>query len=53
MLVTSNLTVGEWGSVFCAPVVATAILDRLLHHCHVIAIRGDAIGSVTPQPATV
>ncbi|MGN6059041.1 MAG: IS21-like element helper ATPase IstB [Sphingomicrobium sp.] len=31
MLVTSNRAVGEWGAVFGDPVVATAILDRLLH----------------------
>ena len=42
MLVTSNRAVGEWGSVFGDPVVATAILDRLLHHSHVITIRGDS-----------
>jgi len=36
MLVTSNRAVGDWGSVFGDPVVATAILDRLLHHSHVI-----------------
>src|SRR3546814_10476515 len=42
MLVTSNRSVGEWGSVFGAAVVATAILDRLLHHSHVITIRGDS-----------
>ncbi|GLS46879.1 DNA replication protein DnaC [Methylobacterium brachythecii] len=42
MLVTSNRAVGEWGSVFEDPVVATAILDRLLHHSHVITIRGDS-----------
>jgi IstB-like ATP binding protein len=34
--------VGEWGVVFGDPVVATAILDRLLHHSHVITIRGDS-----------
>lgn len=34
MLVTSNRAVGEWGSVFGDAVVATAILDRLLHHSH-------------------
>ena len=33
---------GEWGSVFGDPVVATAILDRLLHHSHVLTIRGDS-----------
>jgi DNA replication protein DnaC len=42
LLVTSNLTTSEWGSVFGDPVVATAILDRLLHHSHVITIRGDS-----------
>jgi DNA replication protein DnaC len=42
MLVTSNRSVGEWGSVFGDPVVATAILDRLLHHSHVLNIRGDS-----------
>jgi DNA replication protein DnaC len=34
--------VGEWGSVFGDAVVATAILDRLLHHSTVITIRGDS-----------
>lgn len=41
-LVTSNRSVAEWGGVFGDPVVATAILDRLLHHSHVITIRGDS-----------
>ena len=30
------------GNVFGDPVVATAILDRLLHHSHVVTIRGDS-----------
>ena len=42
MLVTSNRAVGEWGTVFGDPVVATAILDRLLHHSHVVTIRGES-----------
>lgn len=42
MLVTSNRSVGEWGGVFGDPVVATAILDRLLHHSHIVTIRGDS-----------
>jgi len=42
MLVTSNRAVGEWGTVFGDAVVATAILDRLLHHSHVITIRRDS-----------
>jgi DNA replication protein DnaC len=42
MLVTSNRSVTEWGTVFGDAVVATAILDRLLHHSHVITIRGES-----------
>ncbi|MBB3332764.1 DNA replication protein DnaC [Halomonas campaniensis] len=42
LLVTSNRAVSEWGEVFGDAVVATAILDRLLHHSHVITIRGDS-----------
>lgn len=39
---TSNRSVGGWGSVFGDPVVATAILDRLLPHSRVNTLRGDA-----------
>lgn len=42
LLLTSNRAVGEWGNVFGDAVVATAILDRLLHHSHVVTIRGDS-----------
>jgi DNA replication protein DnaC len=42
MLITSNRSVGDWGAVLGDPVVATAVLDRLLHHSHVITIRGDS-----------
>jgi DNA replication protein DnaC len=31
---------GEWGQVFGDDVLATAILDRLLHHCEILAING-------------
>jgi len=42
MLITSNRSVAERGTVFADPVVATVILDRLLHHSHVLTIRGDS-----------
>jgi DNA replication protein DnaC len=42
MLLTTNRSVGEWGEIFGDTVIATAILDRLLHHSHVITIRGDS-----------
>ena len=42
ILITSNRSVGEWGEVFGDVVVATAILDRLLHHSHVLTITGES-----------
>lgn len=40
ILLTSNKAFSEWGSVFGDDVLATAILDRLLHHCEVVSING-------------
>ena len=40
ILITSNRSVGELGEVFGDAVVATAILDRLLHHSHVLTMIG-------------
>ncbi len=40
MILTSNRGFAEWGDVFGSPVVATALLDRLLHHAIVIQIEG-------------
>jgi DNA replication protein DnaC len=43
MIVTSNKGFSAWGEVFAGdPVIASAILDRLLHHSHVINIRGES-----------
>ena len=42
MIVTSNKGFAEWGEVLGDAVIATAILDRLLHHSHVINIRGES-----------
>ena len=42
IMVTGNRPVGEWDIVFGDSVLATAILDRLLHHSHVVAIKGES-----------
>lgn len=42
MILTSNKSFSEWGDVFGDAVLATAILDRLLHHSTVVNIRGDS-----------
>ncbi len=40
MILTSNRGFAEWGDIFGDPVLATALLDRLLHHACVIQIEG-------------
>ena len=42
MILTSNRGFAEWGDIFGSPVVATALLDRLLHHAIVIQIEGSS-----------
>ena len=41
IILTSNKSYGDWGSIFGDPIIATAILDRLLHHS-TINIRGES-----------
>ena len=40
IIITSNKSFAEWGQILADDVLATAILDRLLHHCDVISING-------------
>lgn len=42
IILTSNKSFGEWGELLGDPVLATAVLDRLLHHSHVVNIRGNS-----------
>jgi DNA replication protein DnaC len=42
MILTSNRGFAEWGEIFGDPVVATALLDRLLHHAAVFQIEGSS-----------
>lgn len=43
IIVTSNLPFGQWDQAFAGDAVLTAaLLDRLLHHSHVIQIQGDS-----------
>ena len=42
MVMTSNRGFGEWAEIFGDAVVATALLDRLLHHAVVIPIEGNS-----------
>ncbi len=42
IIVTSNKSYSEWGGIFGDSIIATAILDRLLHHSTTINIRGES-----------
>ena len=42
IILTSNKHFNEWGEVISDTTMATAALDRLLHHAHVMNIRGDS-----------
>jgi len=42
IIITSNQSLGAWGEVFGDPVIASAILDRLLHHSITINIKGES-----------
>jgi len=42
VIITSNRSFDQWGKVFLDKTLTTAILDRLVHHCHTIVIKGDS-----------
>lgn len=42
IILTSHQSLGAWGEVFGDPVIATAILDRLLHHSITVNIKGES-----------
>ena len=54
-IITTNKPLSKWGEIFCDSVIANAILDRLLHHSHIINIVGksyrtkDKLESITPN----
>ena len=41
-VLTSNKSFEEWGEIMGDDVMAAALIDRILHHCHVINIRGNS-----------
>jgi DNA replication protein DnaC len=59
LIVTSNKPFGRWGETFGDDIVAAAMIDRLVHHAEVIALKGDSyrlkdrdLGRVPAAPAT-
>lgn len=41
-VLTSNKGFEEWGEIFGDDVMAAALIDRLVHHCHIVNIRGNS-----------
>jgi len=42
MILTSNYGFEDWGPIFTDQVIATAIIDRLVHHSHIFASNGNS-----------
>ncbi len=42
IIITSNLDFARWGETLTDPTVAAALIDRLIHHCHIIGLKGDS-----------
>lgn len=41
-ILTSNKGFEDWGEIFGDDVMAAALVDRLVHHCHIVNIRGNS-----------
>ena len=42
IIITSNRTLVEWDKVFIDKTLTTAIVDRLMHHCSLVEIKGES-----------
>ena len=42
IILTSNKSFADWGEILGDSVIASAVLDRLLHHSTVFNVRGDS-----------
>lgn len=41
-ILTTNINFNNWDEIFYDAVIASAILDRVLHHAHVVSISGES-----------
>lgn len=42
MIVTTNLQFGQWNHVFGDPILTEAVIDRFIHHSHLIIFKGES-----------
>jgi DNA replication protein DnaC len=50
IIITSNKPFEAWGEMFADPNLATAVLDRLVHHAHIILIMGESYRTKDRRP---
>ena len=57
MIVTSNKPFSKWGEIFGDDMVATAMIDRLIHHADILSLKGDSYRlrgkDIGPRPTPV
>jgi DNA replication protein DnaC len=42
LIITTNLQFGQWNHVFGDPILTEAVVDRLIHHSHLVLFKGDS-----------
>ena len=42
MITDTNKGFEDWGTIFGDDAMAAALIDRLVHHCHLVTIRGNS-----------
>lgn len=52
LIMTSNLTFTRWGEVFGDPTIASAMIDRIVHHADVLNLKGASYRLKNHQPPT-
>jgi DNA replication protein DnaC len=48
-IVTSQLPVGHWHEIIGDPTIADAVLDRLVHNAHRLALKGESLRKVAAK----
>ena len=49
IIISSNRAVEEWTPLFADPLMASAAMDRLLHHSHLLALEGKTFRNPPPD----